>query len=147
MKIYELENLNPLTNSQLKEETGVIASSDIDLREVMNLVSSGQYNSFDEVTINENTPDETLGKFAKEHSHSDEEVRYFLSGQSIFDVRSYKDHWIRIEVEDKDFITIPANLFHRFFTPDKNVKALRLFSGKEGWVPNYREDTKDVSAV
>ncbi|MDX1919364.1 MAG: cupin domain-containing protein [Candidatus Caenarcaniphilales bacterium] len=139
MKIYELDTLKVLSVTDLKDESGVIASENIDLREVLNLVSSGKYSSFDEVEINENTSEELLDKFSKEHLHTDDEVRFMLSGRSVFDVRGSKDQWIRIEVSEKDFITIPTNLYHRFFAPVKNVKAIRLFSGKEGWIPIYRE--------
>ena len=139
VKVYELESLKMLTNADLKREAGVVAIEDIDLREVMNLVSSGQYASFDEVVITKQTPDDLLEKFSKEHLHEDDEVRYILSGYSIFDVRGSEDQWIRIEVSEKDFISVPARLYHRFFVPSKETKALRLFSDKEGWVPIYRE--------
>ncbi len=140
MKIYELDTLKRLTTTELKEEAGVIGLENVDLKEVMNLVSSGKYSSFDEVTVDQNTPDEVLDKFSKEHLHSDDEVRYFVSGNSIFDVRGSKDQWIRIEVSAKDFITVPENLHHRFFVPHKEARAIRLFSGKEGWVPVYRQE-------
>lgn len=138
MKIYELESNLSLTITDLKNESGVMGSENIDVKEVLNLVSSGKYSLFDEVIINENTPDDLLDKFSKEHLHEDDEVRYFLSGNCIFDVRGLKDQWIRIEVSPKDFISVPKNLYHRFFALNKNAKALRLFSSTEGWVPIYR---------
>lgn len=147
MKVYELESLKILTLADLKRESGVLATEDIDLREVMNLVSSGHYASFDEVTVNENTSDELLAKFSKEHLHEDDEVRYVLAGHSIFDVRGSQDQWIRIEVCEKDFITVPAHLYHRFFVPSKSAKALRLFSGDAGWVPVYRDSVAVSEAV
>jgi 1,2-dihydroxy-3-keto-5-methylthiopentene dioxygenase len=139
MKIYEIETLKTLTVNDLKRESAVTALEQVDLKEVMNMISSGKYASFDEVSIDENTPDELLQKFSKEHLHTDDEVRYFLSGNSVFDVRSASDVWIRIEVGERDFITVPKNLYHRYFAPDKKAKALRLFTGTDGWVPVYRE--------
>lgn len=143
VKIYELDTLKSLSILDLKEESGVNASENIDLREVLNLVSSGKYAAFDEVEIKEETPQELLDKFSKEHLHTDDEVRYVLSGCSIFDIRGSRDQWIRIEVQEKDFITVPANLYHRFFAPAKNVKAIRLFSGTEGWTPIYRSNREE----
>ncbi|MFN5539468.1 MAG: 1,2-dihydroxy-3-keto-5-methylthiopentene dioxygenase [Candidatus Melainabacteria bacterium] len=139
MKIYEIETLKTLTVNDLKRESAVTALEQVDLKEVMNMISSGKYASFDEVSIDENTPDELLQKFSKEHLHTDDEVRYFLSGNSVFDVRSASDVWIRIEVGERDFITVPKKLYHRYFAPDKKAKALRLFTGTDGWVPVYRE--------
>lgn len=139
MLIYELSSQKPLSASQLKAESGVIGTENIDLREVMNLVSSGKYASFDEIIIDDKTPEDLLNKFSEEHLHHDEEVRYFLEGKSIFDVRGSSDEWIRIEAEKKDFITVPANLYHRFFAIDKKVKAIRLFTDTNGWQPIYRE--------
>jgi 1,2-dihydroxy-3-keto-5-methylthiopentene dioxygenase len=146
MKIYELDSLKRLDIIELKRQTGVNASENIDLREVLNLVSSGTYGSFDEVIVDENTDKAILDKFSKEHLHTDDEVRYILQGTSIFDVRGSLDQWIRIEVEAHDFITIPTNLYHRFFTTSQEVKAIRLFSGKEGWVPVYRHPDAEVVA-
>lgn len=143
MKIYELDTLKNLSSLDLKEESGVIASENIDLREVLNLVSSGKFASFDEVEIKEETPQELLDRFSKEHFHSDDEVRYILSGHSVFDVRGLRDQWIRIEVKEKDFITVPANLYHRFYAPVKDVKAIRLFSGTQGWTPVYRDNIEE----
>ncbi len=139
MKIYEIETLKTLTVNDLKRESAVTALEQVDLKEVMNMISSGKYASFDEINIDENTTDELLQKFSQEHLHTDDEVRYFLSGNSVFDVRSASDVWIRIEVGERDFITVPKNLYHRYFAPDKKAKALRLFTGTEGWVPVYRE--------
>jgi 1,2-dihydroxy-3-keto-5-methylthiopentene dioxygenase len=139
VRIYELETNKLLNLQDLQDESGVVAAQDIDAKEVFSLVSRGKYESFDEVIVNEETPEELLAKFSKEHLHADDEVRYFLQGESTFDVRGSKDQWIRIEVGPRDFITVPANLYHRFMVREKNVKAIRLFSGKQGWVPIYRD--------
>jgi cupin superfamily acireductone dioxygenase involved in methionine salvage len=138
VKIYELETNSPLTTAALKAEANVTGLENVDIKEVLNMVSSGKFGSFDEVIIDSNTSDELLDKFRNEHLHEDDEVRYLLSGNSIFDVRGSRDQWIRIEVSAKDFITIPKNLYHRFFAPNKQAKALRLFTRKEGWIPIYR---------
>jgi 1,2-dihydroxy-3-keto-5-methylthiopentene dioxygenase len=146
VRIYELETLTPLSAANLKDQAGVTGLENVDLKEVINMVSSGKYASFDEVIINQDTPSELLNKFVEEHHHSDDEVRYFISGNSIFDVRGSRDQWIRIEVGPRDFITVPQNLHHRFFVPGKNAKALRLFTGTEGWVPIYREKAESCSS-
>jgi 1,2-dihydroxy-3-keto-5-methylthiopentene dioxygenase len=139
VKIYKLETREEITLGELPQLADITFLPNSDLKEVMNLINCGQYSSFDEVIIDQNTPDELLDKFSHEHLHDDDEVRYFLAGNSIFDIRSKDDRWIRIEVSPKDFIALPAGLYHRFIAPEKNIKALRLFSSNAGWTPIYRQ--------
>lgn len=78
-------------------------------------------------------------KFADEHLHTDDEVRYVLEGEGVFDIRSRDDRWIRVVVESGDLIVVPANLHHRFFlTEAKHIRCVRLFKDSAGWVPHYR---------
>lgn len=79
-------------------------------------------------------------KFDKEHSHTEDEVRFVVEGAGIFDVRDEGDRWIRIEVEQGDIIVIPANTHHRFYlTEQKHIRCMRLFANHDGWAPIYRE--------
>ena len=78
-------------------------------------------------------------RFKDGHSHSDDEVRFVLTGSGIFDIRSHDDRWMRVEVEQGDLLIVPANLYHRFFlTPEQTIRCVRLFKSKAGWVPEYR---------
>lgn len=99
------------------------------------------YVAQDEVKLSPQTPnlDAILAKFSDEHLHTDDEVRYIVSGEGIFDVRSRADQWIRILVEAGDFIIVPANMYHRFtLTETKTIHAVRLFKENPSWVPVYR---------
>lgn len=79
-------------------------------------------------------------KFSAEHLHTDDEVRYVLEGEGIFDIRSADDRWMRITVEAGDLIVVPANLHHRFLlTERKHIRCVRLFKDAAGWVPQYRD--------
>lgn len=80
-------------------------------------------------------------KFLKEHTHSDDEVRYFISGSGSFTIHK-ANKVFSILCEAGDFINIPANTPHWFdmgFEPD--FKCLRFFSDESGWVPNYIDDS------
>lgn len=83
--------------------------------------------------------DAICAKFADEHLHTDDEVRYVLAGEGIFDIRSTDERWMRVTVESGDLIVVPANLHHRFFlTERKHIRCVRLFKDASGWVPHYR---------
>ena len=96
----------------------------------------------DFVALNRDTPNlETIcAKFDAEHYHTEDEVRFVVEGDGIFDVRDDGDRWIRIEVAEGDIIVIPARKHHRFYlTERKNIRCMRLFVNHEGWAPLYRE--------
>ena len=95
----------------------------------------------DFIELKPETPnlDEICAKFDKEHFHTEDEVRYVVAGEGIFDVREGTDRWIRIEVSEGDMIVIPARTYHRFtLTPRKHIRCMRLFANHEGWAPLYR---------
>jgi 1,2-dihydroxy-3-keto-5-methylthiopentene dioxygenase len=97
----------------------------------------------DTVALSPDTPklEEICSKFLDEHLHTDDEVRYVVDGEGIFDIRSADDRWMRITVEKGDLIVVPANRFHRFLLTDrKHIECVRLFKDSSGWVPQYRED-------
>lgn len=84
--------------------------------------------------------DALCAKFADEHLHTDDEVRFVLEGEGIFDIRSTTDEWMRVTVQPGDLLVVPANLHHRFFlTERKQIRCVRLFKDRQGWVPHYRE--------
>jgi len=83
--------------------------------------------------------DAICAKFDREHLHTEDEVRYVVAGEGIFDVRDENDRWIRIEVTPGDLIVIPARTHHRFFlTEKKQIRCMRLFANHDGWSPLYR---------
>lgn len=78
-------------------------------------------------------------KFAAEHSHTDDEVRFVLSGTGVFDIRDEADRWMRVTVEPGDLIVVPADRYHRFtLTAAQHIRCVRLFKDRSGWVPHYR---------
>ena len=96
----------------------------------------------DQVQLAPDTPklDEICAKFKDEHLHTDDEVRFVLEGEGIFDIRSLDDRWMRVTVTQGDLIVVPANLYHRFcLTERKQIRCVRLFKDTSGWVPVYRQ--------
>jgi 1,2-dihydroxy-3-keto-5-methylthiopentene dioxygenase len=95
----------------------------------------------DEVQLSPSTPnlDAICAKFVDEHFHDDDEVRFVLEGEGIFDIRSKDDQWMRVVVERGDLIVVPANRHHRFLlTESKHIHCVRLFKDTSGWTPHYR---------
>ncbi len=96
----------------------------------------------DVIALSPETPnlDALCAKFADEHHHDDDEVRFTLGGEGIFDIRSKDDRWMRVVVEPGDLIVVPAGRHHRFLlTEKKAIRCVRLFRDTAGWVPHYRE--------
>lgn len=96
----------------------------------------------DIVHLTPQTPnlDVLCAKFVDEHHHDDDEVRFTLDGEGIFDIRSKDDRWMRVVVEKGDLIVVPAGRHHRFLMTDlKTIRCVRLFKDTSGWVPHYRE--------
>ena len=109
------------TMDELKSERGYIHQDQVELRpEMPNL-------------------DEICKKFDDEHLHDEDEVRFVLEGEGIFDIRSTDDRWMRVLVEAGDLIVVPAKRHHRFELTDKKlIRCVRLFQDQTGWVPHYR---------
>lgn len=95
----------------------------------------------DVVALDTSTPnlDAICAKFVDEHHHDDDEVRFVLEGEGIFDIRSRDDRWMRVFVERGDLIVVPKDRHHRFLLTDrKQIRCVRLFKDTSGWVPHYR---------
>lgn len=78
-------------------------------------------------------------KFKDEHLHTEDEVRFVLDGEGVFEIRGVDERWLRVFVEAGDLLVVPANLYHRFFLTDKqHIHCVRLFKDPAGWVAHYR---------
>ena len=106
------------------------------------LKSERGYIEQDQVELRPDTPnlEAICQKFDDEHLHSEDEVRFVLEGEGIFDIRSRDDRWMRVKVEAGDLIVVPADRYHRFeLTSLQTIHCVRLFQDTSGWVPQYRD--------
>ena len=77
-------------------------------------------------------------KFMKEHTHSEDEIRFFVDGLGKFWFHLDNEEILCVTCERGDFMSVPKNFRHWFdLAPGYFVKAIRIFSNMEGWVPNY----------
>ena len=100
------------------------------------------YIAQDLVELPPHTPnlDAICAKFDDEHWHEEDEVRFVLEGEGVFDIRSRDDRWLRVRVEQGDLIVVPAKRNHRFeLTDAKMIRCVRLFQDESGWIAHYRD--------
>ena len=111
--------------------------------EVERLKRTGGYVTADVIDIGPNTPglDAMLARFNKEHSHSEDEVRFILDGAGIFHIRPSQAPVFAIQVEAGDLLRVPAGTRHWFdLCADRRIRAIRLFVDPSGWTPQYVDD-------
>jgi 1,2-dihydroxy-3-keto-5-methylthiopentene dioxygenase len=116
------------------------------LREVDNrfeqLKQEAGYTTRDLIVIHEDIPglSDMLAKFEKIHYHSDDEVRYILSGKGYFGFVEADGEQFMLEVNEGDYINVPADAEHWFTMRDsKRIKAVRYFIDTSGWTPHYTD--------
>lgn len=105
------------------------------------LMQKRGYVTQDIIALAPDTPnlDVALKKFDPEHLHEDDEVRFVLEGEGVFDIRSLDERWMRVIVEPGDLIVVPKGKHHRFeLTERKTIRCVRLFKDPAGWTPVYR---------
>ena len=105
------------------------------------------YQTADVISVNPDTPnlDMLRTKFLTEHTHTEDEVRFFVDGEGLFWFNMGGDNPVFCMICQKgDLISVPANTKHWFdFGPKCFVKAIRVFIDKSGWVPHYTESGVD----
>ena len=110
--------------------------------EIDKLVAEGGYHTWDVVSMHPEHPDkgEFRKKFLDEHTHSEDEVRFFVRGQGLF-IMHVDDKVYSMLCEKDDLISVPANTRHWFdMGPNPTFTAIRLFNNPEGWVANFTGD-------
>lgn len=106
------------------------------------LQQAANYQSRDLIVLHPETPnlDTLLAKFNLPHTHADDEVRYIVDGEGIFGFIRPDGSQVELTIEAEEYINVPAGTEHWFYlTPNRRIKAVRYFSGTEGWVPQYTE--------
>lgn len=85
--------------------------------------------------------DAIRAKFLSEHTHSEDEIRFFVDGQGIFWFNLETEPVFNLLCERGDLISVPAGTKHWFDAGASRpfVKAIRIFIDMSGWVPHYTE--------
>ncbi len=106
------------------------------------------YLNADVINVHKDTPniEEIRKKFLSEHTHAEDEVRFFVDGEGEFFFH-FKEVFSVI-CQKGDFISVPKGVKHWFdLAPKYHVKAIRVFQTKEGWVANYTQSGIDKKYI
>ncbi len=118
----------------------ILAAYEIDLKSFM---EKGGYQTADVISINKLTENyEALrAKFLAEHTHSEDEIRFFVDGKGEFWFHLDTGEVFCLLCEKGDLISVPAGTKHWFDAGKENpfVKAIRIFIDRSGWVPHYTD--------
>lgn len=111
-------------------------------REIEELKARGGYVTADLINVTPDTPgiDAMLDRFSKEHTHSEDEVRFIVKGRGVFHIHPAEGQVFSVETVAGDLITVPANTRHWFhLCEERTIRAIRLFKDMAGWAPAYLE--------
>lgn len=107
--------------------------------EIKRLQKKGGYRSIDAVSVVPDHPDRATmrTKFLSEHTHAEDEVRFFVRGEGLFTLHAADRVWNVLCCEG-DLMSVPAGMTHWFdmgATP--NFAAIRMFVNPDGWIAAF----------
>ncbi|AST91435.1 1,2-dihydroxy-3-keto-5-methylthiopentene dioxygenase [Sutcliffiella cohnii] len=145
--IYEKWDITKLP-SNLKEKYALTDEEKEEIlavfgEEIADISERRGYKSSDVISLSDSTPnlDQLLTNFQQEHHHTDDEVRFIVSGHGIFVIQDNEGNFFDVELQPGDLISVPENVRHYFtLMEDRKVVAVRIFVTTEGWVPIYEKE-------
>jgi len=111
--------------------------------EVARLQARGGYRSVDVVAVAPDHPDRAAmrQKFLSEHTHAEDEVRFFVAGEGLFTLHAADRVW-NVLCGAGDLMSVPAGMRHWFDMGDApNFTAIRMFVNSDGWVAAFTGST------
>ncbi|MGG3572321.1 cupin domain-containing protein [Bacillus gobiensis] len=111
--------------------------------EIKDISARRGYEAWDVISLAEHTPnlEELLKNFQREHHHTDDEVRFIVSGHGVFVIQGKNGQFFEVHLNPGDLISVPVGVRHYFtLAEDRKVVAIRIFVTAEGWVPVYEAE-------
>ena len=106
------------------------------------LVAEKGYQSWDVISMRADNPQKTAmrEKFLNEHTHGEDEVRFFVEGAGLFCLH-LDGHVYQVLCEKNDLISVPAGTPHWFdMGSEPHFTAIRIFDNPEGWIAQFTGD-------
>lgn len=134
VRFEQWEASKPVVPGASQDEVIAAYQSDID-----RLMREEGYQAVDVISLKPDNPDRTAfrRKFLNEHTHSEDEVRFFVAGAGQFTLH-IDEKVYEVLCEKGDLIGVPDGTRHWFdMSESPYFVAIRLFTNKEGWVANF----------
>ncbi len=112
-------------------------------QEIAEVKRKGGYVTADVINVTPATPnlDAMLQKFNKEHTHSEDEVRFTVAGKGVFHLHPEGGPVFGVTVETGDMINVPKGMKHWFnLCDDRAIRCIRFFEDASGWVASYVDE-------
>ncbi len=141
VRFEQWEAAKPVAPGALQEEVIAAYRSDID-----RLMREEGYKAVDVVSLNPEHPDRAAlrQKFLSEHTHAEDEVRFFVAGRGLFTLHIGEKIY-EVLCERGDLIGVPDGTRHWFdMSEEPYFVAIRLFTNPAGWVAEFTGS--DISA-
>lgn len=110
-------------------------------KDLVPFMENSVYKTADVISINSSTENYSAlrSKFLAEHTHSEDEIRFFVDGRGLFWFNLDNQPVFSLLCEAGDLISVPAGTKHWFDAGEKDpfVKAIRIFLDMSAWIPNY----------
>lgn len=134
VRFEQWEASAPIAPGASQDEVIAAYRADID-----RLMREEGYQSVDVISLAPDHPDRAAlrRKFLSEHTHSEDEVRFFVAGSGQFTLHIAGKVY-DVLCEAGDLIGVPDGTPHWFdMSESPYFVAIRLFTNKEGWVANF----------
>jgi 1,2-dihydroxy-3-keto-5-methylthiopentene dioxygenase len=107
--------------------------------DVIRLEQGCGFSTADVIRVHPETPGhaELRRKFLEEHTHAEDEARFFVEGAGLFVIHRAPSV-ICVLCEAGDLLNVPAGTPHWFdMGPRPRFTVIRLFTSPEGWVARF----------
>jgi 1,2-dihydroxy-3-keto-5-methylthiopentene dioxygenase len=108
-------------------------------KDIDNLMARGGYQAVDVISLKPDHPERAAlrQKFLNEHTHAEDEVRFFVAGSGLFTIHAQAEVF-EVECVQGDLINLPAGTTHWFdMGAEPFFIAIRIFTNPAGWVANF----------
>jgi 1,2-dihydroxy-3-keto-5-methylthiopentene dioxygenase len=107
--------------------------------DVDRLMREGGYTTADVISLTKDHPEKAAlrRKFLREHTHAEDEIRFFVDGQGLFYLHADGRVYGALCTKG-DLISVPAGTTHWFdMGANPHLACIRIFTNPDGWVAQF----------